>query len=76
MRIVAAFAIIVSSLAWTPSATADDKPIPTPKLNRVDYRRPDAQKGLGDDLGFGKRSQSILRQLKPKDRLMKTANAF
>ena len=66
MRIVAVLAVLLLSCGALPAA-AEDAPPPAPKLNRVDHRQPEAAlRPLGEEVGFGQRSESVVRQLQKK----------
>lgn len=63
MRHILLFAILGCPLVFASLASGEEGPAPRPRVDRIDYGRPDAQRALPESLGAGPRSQGIVRQL-------------
>lgn len=66
MRYVVVLVAATALCALAPSATCEEGPAPDPRLDRVDHAKPKALASLAPELGLGKRSMGIVRQLAAK----------
>jgi len=67
MRYVASLAVLLLASVLGAPLAADEGPAPAPRLDRIDYAKPDAQRALGESLGVGRRTFGIARQLTKSD---------